>query len=274
MRADALQAFTAYMTTLDGHDDELRAVGLYRWLDWKNLLEKQTGQVDEGKGRTDEGTFVQNGWQKYPEVVKAVARGAKTFASACGKCHTDRLGANTTERMIPLHLVGRFFAPTRYQKEMQAIRATFLRDLYWVQHRGLLTDGHVRNLEDLVDPDRCREGSTLYKQYYTVHTPVKLSSPGPDFPEPYPADYERGNSFRVAKRSPEADRFVMRHRYFTDKVDGDDGHFYWDYQAFRKNYGPYELGTAAPIGLPAAPHPWCASDASQVNDLVEYLLTL
>ena len=45
----------------------------------------------------------------------------------------------------------RFFAPTDYQKERQAISTTWLRDLYFVQHRGLLSDGHVRNLEDLVD---------------------------------------------------------------------------------------------------------------------------
>ena len=70
------------------------------------------------------------------------------------------LAAEPVDQLFRLDAVGHFFAPTIYQKEIQAIRTNYLRDLYWVQHRGLLSDGHVRNLEDLVDPDRCSEGST------------------------------------------------------------------------------------------------------------------
>ncbi|WP_269752219.1 hypothetical protein [Leptospira ainazelensis] len=37
---------------------------------------------------------------------------------------------------------------------------------------------------------------------------------------------------------------------------------------------PEEIGTKQPIGMPVAPHPWCAKNASEVDDLVEYILTL
>jgi hypothetical protein len=66
---------------------------------------------------------------------------------------------------------------------------------------------------------------------------------------------------------------VERHRYFTT-VPWDPTHYYWDYQAMRREYGPTELGTNQPIGMPAAPHPWCAGSAAEVDDLVLYLLTL
>jgi len=42
----------------------------------------------------------------------------------------------------------------------------------------------------------------------------------------------------------------------------------------RTQYGPDEIGTAGPIGMPAAPHPWCAGSASEVANLVLYVLTL
>ncbi|WP_320820980.1 cytochrome c [Thalassolituus sp.] len=65
-----------------------------------------------------------------------VARGQETYARNCGSCHTDALESHTTEQMIPLDQVGRFFAPTIYQKETQSIRVAYLRDLYWTEHRG------------------------------------------------------------------------------------------------------------------------------------------
>jgi hypothetical protein len=57
-------------------------------------------------------------------------------------------------------------------------------------------------------------------------------------------------------------------------VPSDAGHYYWDYQRFRKEYGPWEIGSGRPLGLPAAPHPWCAQSASEVDDLVVYLMSL
>ena len=76
-----------------------------------------------------------NGWDSYPQLVTSVNRDKQTFDRDCGRCHNDGLGSNTNEKMIRLDEVSRFFAPTIYQKEMQAIRATFLRDMYWVQSR-------------------------------------------------------------------------------------------------------------------------------------------
>jgi hypothetical protein len=275
MRAPDLQALTAYMSTLDADDDDLRRVGLYRYLDDAGRLGDEVG------AGVSEGAFVQSGWDAYPNLAQHLARGRQTFVARCGECHEDGLGAHTTERMVRLDQVGRFFAPTVYQRETQSIRATFLRDLYWTQHRGLLTDGHVRNLTDLVDPDRCSEGTALYDAYYTLHPPMDPGPAGPDFPAAYPATGRRGDVFRVIRsRSSSADdtgakrnRFIERHKYFVT-VPWDPDYYYWDYQKLRAEYGPAELGTAAPIGMPAAPHPWCAGSQDEVEDLVQYLLTL
>ena len=275
MLAGPLRALTAYMTTLDGDDDDLRNAGLYRWLDANDLLVAQTGGVP------GEGEFVQNGWQGYAGVASAVAQGKQIFERDCGACHSDALGYHTSEKMFRLDEVGRFFTPTIYHREQQSIRATFLRDMYWTQHRGLLSDGHVRNLEDLVHPDRCSEGSPLYNQYYTLHAPVTPALGGPDFPEPYPATNRKGDVFRVPK-SPSAgandlgakrNRFITRHKYFVE-VPWDPQHYYWDYQKMRAEYGTFELGSVVPVGLPAAPHPWCAQSADDVSALVQYVLTL
>jgi mono/diheme cytochrome c family protein len=275
MGTASLQALTAYMTTLDQYDDELRRVGMYRWLKEKGLL---SSEVATGVG---EGQFVQSGWSAYPTLASHIVNGKAIFATRCGSCHADGVGANTTEVMVRLDQVGRFFAPTVYQKQMQSIRATFLRDLYWTQHRGLLSDGHVRNLHDLVDPARCTQGSALYNAYYTLHAPQDPGSPGTDFPAPYPTTYRRGDVFRVpvapslfaGDAGDQRNRFIERHRYFT-KVPWDAQNYYWDYQKMRASWGPAELGTVDPVGLPATPHPWCAGAASEVDDLIHYLLTL
>ena len=68
-------------------------------------------------------------------------------------------------------------------------------------------------------------------------------------------------------------RFVERHKYFSMRA-GDSDYYYWDFQKMRTQYGPDEMGTSAPIGMPATPHPWCAKSASDVANLVQYLLTL
>jgi hypothetical protein len=274
MDAASLQALTAYMATLDQYDDELRRVGLYRWLKSEGRLAAEVGTVGEGQ-------FVQAGPDAYPALQARVEHGRSVFATRCGSCHGDKVGANTTEVMVRLDEVGRFFAPTIYQKQQQSIRATFLRDLYWVQHRGLLSDGHVRNLRDLVDPARCTVGSPLYNAYYTLHAPADPGAPGPDFPTPYPATYRRGDVFRVPRAPSSAagdagaqrNLFIERHRYFVT-VPWDVNNYYWDFQKMRAEYGPAELGTAQPIGMPAAPHPWCAGSADEVDDLIHYLLTL
>jgi hypothetical protein len=274
MDAASLQALTAYMSTLDQYDDELRAVGMYRWLASEGKLAAEVGGVGEGQ-------FVQAGFAAFPALGQHIANGKAIFAQRCGSCHSDAVGANTNERMIRLDQVGRFFAPTIYQRQAQSVRATFLRDLYWVQHRGLLTDGHVRNLRDLVDPARCTTGTPLYNAYYTLHAPADPGSAGPDFPSAYPASYRRGDVFRVPRAPSSAPNdagaqrnlFIERHRYFVT-VPWDPNFYYWDYQKMRAEYGPAELGTAAPIGMPDAPHPWCAGSTDEVDDLLHYLFTL
>ncbi|MCA9574678.1 MAG: hypothetical protein KC668_04550 [Myxococcales bacterium] len=275
MDAVSLQALTAYMTTLREHDDDLRNVGLSRWL-------AHEGERDALVGAgVSEGQFVQRGWQDFPALSNRVAAGRATFETRCASCHSDGMGVNSNERMIRLDEVGRFFTPTIYQRHTQSIRATFLRDLYWVQHRGLLTDGHVRNLPELVHPDRCTSGTPLYDRYYTLHAPTpNMPNAGPDFPpDDRPGANPRGDVFRIPRydgttaEGRARNLFVERHRYFTT-VPWDPAHYYWDYQAMRRDYGPNELGTNQPIGMPDAPHPWCAGSGAEVDDLVLYLLTL
>ncbi|WP_154662486.1 hypothetical protein [Solimonas flava] len=276
MDADSLRALTAYMTTLDADDGTLIDVGLYRWLKFRGKLAAQTGSDS-----VQEGQFVQKGWQAYSGVASAVATGKKAFDRDCGACHNDALGANSNERMFRLDEVGRFFEPTVYQRDLQSIRATFLRNEYWVQSRGLLTDGHVRNLEDLVDPDRCTEGTALYDQYYTLHEPLRPAPGSADQPTPAPDLNRKGDVFRVYRETSklpgdtaaQRNRFVERHKYFVT-VPWDADHYYWDYQKMRREYGPSEMGTPGPIGLPAAPHPWCAASRNDIDALVEYVLTL
>lgn len=275
MDKPSLEALTAYMTSLDQNDTTLRNLGMYRWLQDNGQLAAQTG------GNIGEGEFLQNGWQQYPGVTAQVSAGKQIFDRDCGSCHKDNLGAHTNEAMIPLAEVGRFFTPTIYQKQTQSIRVTFLRDLYWVQHRGLLSDGHVRNLEDLVNPQRCEAGSSLYNSYYTLHTPENTAKGGADHPEPYPAYQRRGDVFRIPKSDSassndtgaQRNRFIERHKYFVE-VPWDNAYYYWDFQKMRAEYGPDELGSANPIGMAATPHGWCTDNNADIRPLVQYLLTL
>ncbi|MFT3924061.1 MAG: hypothetical protein QM778_16115 [Myxococcales bacterium] len=272
MDAASLKALTAYMGQLDANDDDLRSVGLYRWLKYKKLSALH--------GVKSEGEFVQKGARSFPALATRLDQGKQTFVERCASCHGDGTGSFSNERMIPLSQVGRFFEPTIYQKEVQSIRATFLRDLYFTQHRGLLSDGHVRNIEELVHPDRCREGSDLYKRYYTIHPPTAfMPAAGPDFPATLPNENARGDVFRVIRSDVSSDvgkqrnAHVERYRYFS-KVPWDPTAYYWDFQKMRKEYGPWEIGSAEPIGMPAAPHPWCAANAGEMDDLVLYLMSL
>jgi hypothetical protein len=276
MGKPGLQALTAYMTTLDQHDNDLINAGLYRWLKHTGRLGAQTGDATLA-----EGEFVARGWQDFPGVQAAVDAGQVAYDRDCGSCHNDALGANTNERMFRLDEVGRFFAPTIYQKDQQSIRASFLRNIYWVQSRGLLSDGHVRNVEDLVHPQRCQEGSPLYNQYYTLHPPVRPALGSADQPANWPDLNRKGDVFRVPRSDEkwfdpvpaQRNRFIERHKYFT-LVSWDSKHYYWDYQKMRAEYGPAEMGTPTPIGLPATPHPWCAASPADVMSLVQYVLTL
>jgi hypothetical protein len=147
--------------------------------------------------------------------------------------------------------VGSYFSPTIYHLKNQSIRTAILRNAFWLEPRGLLHDGHVKSLEDLVHPDRCQPGTELYQKYYTIHS----------------------QSFHVPKGTAEQELAVRRHAYFVD-VPWDSQNLYWDYQSMRTHFGPRELGTPSAVTLPAAPHPWCTQNAADVEDLIAYVLTL
>lgn len=207
---------------------------------------------------------------------------------------------------------GRFFSPTIWQRKTQSIRTAILENLFWVQQRGLLSDGHIvgnapnnmDGLDLLVRPDRCEaplnadgsvdlaHASDLYKRFYTIHQGADPSFRIPGAGMRFELYTRFGSKPGVEQQilAPKADRmvtepearFVERHAYFT-KLD--DGYYYWDYQKMRREYGILEFGldptnprNASRIGgLPAAPHPWClptGSSQTDIDDLVAFLLTL
>jgi mono/diheme cytochrome c family protein len=260
VHVDQLKDLTAYMTTLDRDHEVLVSAGLHEWLAHKNRL----GEI----GGTGQGAFVQMGMTRalasFPDLAGRVDRGRAIYQRDCGTCHASNFGTNTDETIFAFTDVGSYFSPSLWNREGGGIRTAMIRDLYWVQSRGMLHDGHVRSpdaghldsVEMLLDPDRCSEGSALYKQLYTI-TP---------------------QSFRIPKGTPEQERAIRQQAYFVDwpggPGNGDETRFlYWDYQQLRRSFGPRELGTAKKE-LPAAPHPWCAKSKAEVDDLLHYLFTL
>jgi mono/diheme cytochrome c family protein len=257
--------------------------------------------------------------QRFPELARHIVAGSLTFARSCGRCHTPgNAGTWTNEDMQPLSAaggtepVGRFFSPTVWQRRVQSIRTAILENLFWVQRRGLLSDGHVMSdaqdnmdgLEMLVDPARCRapvgpdgsvdldHASDLYRRLYTVHQGAGHSFRVPSAGMRFEFTTQFGDPPGMLRQvvAPKPDRlvteaegrFVERHAYFTRR---DDGYYYWDYQKMRREYGELEFGLdpkdpeqrARIGGLPAAPHPWCLSEDSTrqtIDDLVTFLLTL
>jgi hypothetical protein len=258
--------------------------------------------------------------QKFPGLVGHVVHGASLFKDSCGRCHSaGNAGLWTNEDMHPISAaggsepVGRFFSPTAWQRRTQAIRTAILQNLFWVQQRGLLSDGHIGTnapdnmdgLDLLVRPDRCQaptnpdgsvdlaRASDLYKRLYTIrqgsdHT-FRIPGAGMRFEFYTRLDSGKPGVLQQVAASnvnrlvrDEEDRFVARHAYFTKS---DDGYYYWDYQRMRREYGALEFGLdeqdpqsrSRVGGLPAAPHPWCLpGEASQsdVDDIVAFLLTL
>jgi hypothetical protein len=256
---------------------------------------------------------------RFPALARRIVVGSQEFRSSCARCHAaGNAGMWTNEDMQPISAaggsepVGRFFSPTAWQRSVQSIRTAILENLFWVQRRGLLSDGHIvgdapnnmAGLEMLVDPDRCKaplrpdgsvdleHASALYRRLYTVHQGAAHSFriPGAGmrfeyltrFGEP-PEVLRQVVAAQPDRQVSEAEgRFVERHAYF---IKLDDGYYYWDYQKMRREYGVLEFGLdpADPAqqarigGLPAAPHPWCLPDGSSreaIDDLVAFLLTL
>jgi hypothetical protein len=254
-----LKDLTTYVGSLDRDHDTLVSVGMHQWLTHKNKL----GEIQN----TGEGAFVQMGMQKalaqFPDLGSKVKHGQQVFQRDCASCHPSNFGTQTDETLFAFTDVGTYFSPSLWNRSAGGIRTAMIRDLFWVQGRGLLHDGHVRSpdadhvdsAEVLVDPARCDENSDLYKQLYTI-------SPA---------------SFRVPKGNADQERAIRQQAYFVDfpgQASGDEKNFlYWDYQQLRRSFGPKEFGTATKA-LPAAPHPWCAKDKSDVDDLLHYLFTL
>ncbi len=94
MDAQSLQALTAYMTTLDANDGDLRNVGLYRWLKANQLLGTQAGDA-----ALSEGAFVSAGWQSYSGVAGAVAKGKAMFS----RDSSSRLSISNNSNLFALH---------------------------------------------------------------------------------------------------------------------------------------------------------------------------
>jgi hypothetical protein len=257
--------------------------------------------------------------QRFPELARHIVTGSQVFAGSCQRCHAAaNVGTWTNEDMQPISAaggaepVGRFFSPTTWQRQVQSIRTAILQNLFWVQRRGLLSDGHVvgsapdnmDGLETLVDPARCQaplnaDGSVdldhatgLYRRLYTIHQGADHSFRIPSAGMRFEYNTRFGDPAYMMKQvvaakpdrvvtEPEG-RLVERHAYFT-KLD--DGYYYWDYQKMRREYGKLEFGLnpADPAqrqrmgGLPAAPHPWClpaGASRQTIDDLVTFLLTL
>jgi hypothetical protein len=258
--------------------------------------------------------------QRFPDLVKHLVQGAKLFKESCNRCHlSGNADLWTNEDMHPISAAGgseptgRFFSPTIWQRRTQSIRTAILENLFWVQQRGLLSDGHIVSdardnmdgLDLLVRPERCQaptnadgsvdlaRASHLYKKLYTIRQGAdhsfRIPSAGMRFEY-----YTHFGSDKVGvlqqvvakdasrRVSEEEDRLVARHAYFTKM---NDGYYYWDYQKMRREYGilefgldPKDLQNRSRIGgLPAAPHPWCMPDGSSqadIDDLVVFLLTL
>jgi hypothetical protein len=255
----------------------------------------------------------------FPSLTARLVHGAQLFNASCARCHSaGNVGMWTNEDMHPISAAGgseptgRFFSPTVWQRRTQSIRTASLENLFWVQRRGLLSDGHIvgaspdnmDGLELLVHPDRCQapldadggvdlaRASDLYKRLYTIRQGAEHSFRVPGAGMRFESSTRFGEKPGVAEQipapkpdrvvtEPEA-RFVERHAYFT-KLD--NGYYYWDYQKMRREYGILEFGldpkdprNALRIGgLPAAPHPWClptGSSQTDIDDLVMFLLTL
>ncbi len=257
--------------------------------------------------------------KEFPSLAGRLVHGAQLYKASCARCHSPGNAETwTNEDMHPISAAGgseptgRFFSPTIWQRTTQSIRTAILENLFWVQQRGLLSDGHIVSsapdnmdgLDLLVRPDRCQaplnadgsvdlgHASALYKRLYTIHQGADPSFRIPGAGMRFELYTRFGPKPAVEQQilAPKADRvvtgpearFVERHAYFT-KLD--DGYYYWDYQKMRREYGVLEYGldpadprNASRIGgLPAAPHPWCLpTGASQtdIDDLVIFLLTL
>lgn len=255
----SMQDFTSFMSTLDQNDPLLVKIGMYEWLQKKNKL-SDIGSVSEAE-------FIQKGPYAYPTLAQHLKQGQQVFNQACLRCHQNNFGTYTDENMMAIKDIGSYFSPTAWIRQMNAIRTAPLRDLYWVQARGLLHDGSLRipansndkdfsdSLQVLVQHERCDQNSDLYKKLYTLNEAT----------------------FRIPKGTPQQERAIRQQHYFVDLPNATQEqakYLYWDYQSMRKNFGKLEYGAAQATPLPATPHPYCVDKENDAEDLVYYLLSL
>lgn len=259
LSAKAMTDLTSYMTTMDADDPLLAKIGMYEWLKKQDRLPEIAG--------ASQAEFLASSYDRYPALNAHIEQGRRAFEKSCARCHQANFGTYTDENMFALKDVGSYFSPTAWNRQVNALRTAPLRDLYWVQARGLLHDGSLRvslNAEDkdysdsaraLVHPDRCDQGSALYKRLYTLNE----------------------HSYRIPKGTPEQEKAVRQQHYFVDlpgATPEQAKYLYWDYQSMRKNFGVIEFGAKTPTPMPATPHPWCADSAEAAESLAYFLMTL
>src|SRR5262249_47486871 len=150
--------------------------------------------------------FIEAGPGAFDALTSKIREGEATFKRECASCHQSNFGTNSDEAMLPFTKVGTFFSPTLWNRSVGPLRTAILRDLFWVQGRGLLHDGHLRSTdkdhvdstEILLNPDRCDVKTELYKRLYTISDA----------------------SFRIPKGSAAQERATRQQAYFVDFPGG------------------------------------------------------
>ncbi|MFV1995407.1 MAG: hypothetical protein ACC661_08210, partial [Verrucomicrobiales bacterium] len=108
---------------------------------------------------------------KNPDVDEAmVERGRTAFErQECSSCHTPWLGMYTNQRVIPFDAIGSNGPGTTRMKDTGGIRVTPLLSIYATA--PYLHDNSVKTLDDLLNPARLVEGSSIYRKPTTKHPP-------------------------------------------------------------------------------------------------------
>lgn len=117
---------------------------------------------------------------KNPNVdEEVVGRGHRIFNQAgCATCHPEAQGLYTNQRVIPFDAIGSNGHPTSRMLDTGGIRVTPLLSIYATA--PYLHDNSVKTLEDLVDPARLVEGSSIYQEPHTQHPPHPWVIEDPD----------------------------------------------------------------------------------------------
>ena len=258
--------------------------------------------------------------KEFPSLAGRIVHGAQLFKRSCARCHSPgNAGLWTNEDMHPISAAGgseptgRYFSPTVWQRSTQSIRTAILENLFWVQRRGLLSDGHIvgnapdnmDGLELLVHPDRClaplnadgsvdlRRASELYKRLYTIRQGADHSFRIPSAGMRFELYTRFGDKPGVARQGLAPKTGLAGHRSqrrglssamptspnsTTAIITGTIRRCAANTAFWNSGSTPTDPHDASRIGgLPAAPHPWClpaGSSQMDIDDLVIFLLTL